>query len=74
MIDRHERLQIDIDCRIRDVWNWAFEYELDCDMEMLGHLLRAAYGQGYVDAHTEAVPMSLYREHGYRLPKRAKIG
>lgn len=73
-LSRSDRLQLDIDMRLREVWAYAFDAGLDCDMEMVGLLMQAAYGQGYVDAHTEAVPALLYRDHGYELPKRKRIG
>ena len=72
MTDHIERLQLDLDLRLREVWNFAFDMEFE-DLESLGLLIRAAYGQGYVDAHTEVVPAQLYRDNGYALPKRAEF-
>ena len=76
MIDRIDRLALDVDLRLREVWPFAFDFDNDdaWNLETVGVLMRAAYTQGYVDAHTEAVPYLLYRDHAYRLPKRASIG
>ena len=77
MIDRLDRLALDIDLRLREVWEFAFDIKFDhgsFDMESVGVLMRAAYGRGYMDGLEEPVEAQLCRDHGYRVPKRARLG
>src|SRR5262245_11127387 len=51
MADRRDTLATTIDLRLADIWADVFEARLEgVDIELLGWLLRAAYGQGYTDA------------------------
>ena len=77
MIDRLDRLALDIDLRLREVWEFAFDIQFDhdtFDLGSVGVLIRAAYGKGYMDALQEPVEASLCRDHGYRMPKRTRLG
>lgn len=77
-LERVQRLEIDIDTRIMDLWATAYEegshiapkLEADPELrEMFGTFLRAAYGKGYTDALVEDADgrrSELQREHGYR--------
>lgn len=61
-----------IDPRLADLWGlvWSLDAESDGAGELapgtVAALLRLAYVQGYVDAHSERRPGSLYRELGLR--------
>ena len=79
MIDRIDRLQLDLDLRLREIWEFAFDIQFDrgrdrFTVDDVGVLMRAAYGRGYMDALEEPVEASLCRDHGYRMPKRARLG
>jgi len=70
--ERIERLCLDIDLRLGELWHQAFAVD-DLDgwsLEAIGDFMRCAYGLGYTDALTEAVPARLFRDHGYKLPVR----
>lgn len=73
MTDRISRLELDIDVRLRDVWMYAYDLEMD-DYRDVGVLIRAAYAQGYHDHATEPVENLIYREYGYKLPQRQGVG
>lgn len=74
--DHLAALQLDVDMRLRDAWMYAFEAEECCewDLELVGHLMRMAYGCGYIDALVESVPAQLHRDHGYKPPARMTSG
>jgi hypothetical protein len=68
-------IYVDLDLRLTDVWGFAFEMEDSqvedrWNLETVGILLRAAYGQGYEDALTEPVVAQLHRDHGFKVPTR----
>ena len=73
--DRMERLELDVDLRLRECWPILFDLQLRPELaEAIGTLMRACYAQGYHDHATEPFENSLYREHGYRLPTRQRVG
>lgn len=61
-----------IDLRLADLWAEIFDLgDAPIDHELLGWLLRAAYGQGYTDALRETRRGQLCLDLGYRVPDRA---
>ena len=72
-LNRVERLCADIDLRTLELLQELQGFEMsDETREIVLKFTRAAYGLGYRDAWTEVRPASLYRDHGYKLPPRAK--
>jgi hypothetical protein len=69
VIDRIKKLELDIDCRLVDLWAMADEVP-EWSLELTVAYMRAAYGQGYMDSLREDVRGRLCKEHGYRLPSR----
>lgn len=68
--EQQARLEIDIDSRILYLWqsiDLAVENGNLGELEIIGGLLRAAYGQGYVDALKEPRG-KLQRDNGYTIP------
>jgi hypothetical protein len=70
-IKRIDRLELDIDTRIGELWAvmWEDFPDLVDDAETrktVAVFMRAAYGRGYMDALKDKG--ELCREHGYRLP------
>jgi hypothetical protein len=61
----------EIDFRMFEALLAAWE-ALDADEETVAVHMRVAYGQGYVDALTEGRRGSLYRDHGFTVPKRRR--
>jgi hypothetical protein len=56
--ERFERIKVDIDTRLSDVWRLLWDTELhaeldDDDRALIASLMRAAYGVGYRDAYQE---------------------
>jgi hypothetical protein len=69
MSERREDLATAIDVRLADLWAEVFEIEPGkLDTELLGWLLRAAYGQGYTDALRESTRGQLCLDLGYSVP------
>ena len=69
---RRDTLAMAIDLRLADLWAEIFDLGgQPIDHELLGWLLRAAYGQGYTDALREARRGQLCLDLGYRVPDRA---
>jgi hypothetical protein len=67
-LSKIEGLEFDIDIRMKDLWNEAFEVEEWTD-EVVATLMRAAYGIGYMDAIAEydaGERAKLNRSHGYK--------
>jgi len=63
-------MELDIDERISYLWeivDTAIKNGNISDLETIGSLLRAAYGQGYVDALKEPRGQ-LQRDHGFAIP------
>ena len=72
MADRRDTLATTIDLRLADIWADVFEARLEgVDLELLGWLLRAAYGQGYTDALRETRRGQLCLDLGYSVPEQA---
>ena len=65
------RLDLDLDLRLRDVWRQIDHFE-QLTLEVVAALLRAAYGQGYVDALRETDEAALLKAHGFRIPTRGE--
>jgi len=63
---RLERLEIDIDTRLRDLWDEAYRIP-EWNLELVAAFMRAAYGKGYCDSLKEERG-ELLREHGYKVP------
>lgn len=65
-------LDLDIDLRIGlDVWAQLWEVR-EWDYDVLGSVLRFAYGLGYYDALTEDERGTLCRDHGLAVPTRGR--
>lgn len=65
------RLELDLDLRLTELWR-----EIDAvdklSLEVVAALLRAAYGQGYIDALRESDEATLLKAHGLRVPTRGE--
>ena len=69
---RRDTLAMAIDLRLADLWAEIFDLgNGPIDHELLGWLLRAAYGQGYTDALRESRRGQLCLDLGYRVHDRA---
>jgi hypothetical protein len=69
---RRDTLAMAIDLRLADLWAEIFDLgNQPIDYELLGWLLRAAYGQGYTDALRETQRGQLCLDLGYRVPDPA---
>jgi hypothetical protein len=68
---RLDLLELDLDCRLHDLWDSLSDFPETLDHEQVGAFLRAAYGAGYRDALTEDRYGSLCLDHGYEVPGRA---
>lgn len=68
--DALDRIGLEVDMRLTDVWSMLFEKGEDIDMEFLGWLLRLAYVTGYWDALSEDDRGSLCKQLGYPIPER----
>jgi hypothetical protein len=72
MESKRDRLAVAIDLRLVDLWAEVFGVDADrVDAELLGWLLRAAYGQGYTDALRETNRGQLCLDLGYAVPDAA---
>lgn len=67
---RFELLELDIDARLHDLWGMAAETPA-WNLEHAARFMRAAYGQGYLDALREDRRGELCLQHGYAVPERA---
>lgn len=65
-----DRIGLEVDMRLTDVWSMLFERGEELDTEFLGWLLRLAYVTGYWDALSEGDRGSLCRQLGYPIPER----
>lgn len=65
------RFNVELDTRMLDLWQVIDDSE-ELTVELVGCLLRAAYGRGYVDAVSEPEPGALLREHNYKMPQRSQ--
>jgi hypothetical protein len=62
-----DALALDIDIRLRGIWKEA--EGIDWDIDKMAAFIRAAYGQGYIDALKEDAQgqrAKLCIDHGYR--------
>jgi hypothetical protein len=66
-----ERLELDIDLRLTDLWNCADEHEGAWTLELVATYIRAAYGKGYVDSLAESERGKLCLDHGFSVPEPA---
>jgi hypothetical protein len=62
-------LELELDIRTRSLWTYLTT-NAELTLEFVGSLMRAAYGQGYLDSLTEPVPGLMLRELGYTLPRK----
>lgn len=65
-----DRIGLEVDMRLTDVWSMLFERGEELDTEFLGWILRLAYVTGYWDALSEGERGSLCRQLGYPIPER----
>lgn len=66
---KEDKLEIDMDSRLTDLWIEATEIE-EWDLRVVGAFLRAAYGRGYLDAlaeDKEGERGKLLYEHGFKI-------
>lgn len=68
-----DRIGLEVDMRLTDVWSMLFERGDDVDTDFLGWLLRLAYVTGYWDALTEPQRGQLARQLGYPIPTRREV-
>ena len=68
--DALDKIGLEVDMRLTDVWSMLFERGEDLDSEFLGWLLRLAYVTGYWDALSEGERGTLCRQLGYPVPER----
>lgn len=65
--DRIDLLELDVDTRLSDLWSHLLENE-QWDLVTTAQFMRAAYGQGYLDALEEPTRGQFALDHGYRVP------
>jgi hypothetical protein len=70
--DALDKIGLEVDMRLTDVWSMLFERGEDLDTEFLGWLLRLAYVTGYWDALSEGERGGLCRQLGYPVPERRR--
>jgi hypothetical protein len=61
-------LALDIDIRLRNLWRETTDVD-EWDLKTVAAFIRAAYGQGYIDAlkeDTQGQRAKLCTDHGYR--------
>jgi hypothetical protein len=66
-----QQLEMELDVRLLTVWQ-KIDDEDQLDLGYVSTLLRAAYGQGYVDALTEPVRGQLCIDLGFEIPPRRR--
>ena len=66
-----DRISLEVDMRLTDIWTMLFERGDDLDAEFVGWLLRLAYVTGYWEALGEPDEGSLCRALGYPQPQRS---
>ena len=64
-----ERLELDVDCRVLDLWECAAEVD-KWDLDIVATFVRAAYGRGFTDAVKDPDPDKFFLDNGYKPPKR----
>lgn len=70
--DALDKIGLEVDMRLTDVWSMLFERGEELDAEFLGWLLRLAYVTGYWDALSEGERGTLCRQLGYPVPERRR--
>jgi hypothetical protein len=70
--DALDKIGLEVDMRLTDVWSMLFERGEELDTEFLGWLLRLAYVTGYWDALSEGERGTLCRQLGYPVPERRR--
>jgi hypothetical protein len=68
-LSRIDLLELDIDLRIRDLWDEAYQ-TTEWNLEKVASFLRAAYGKGYTSALVEETRGQLCSDYGYQVPSR----
>lgn len=68
-ISTAQRLELDVDIRLSEIWQHAAQVE-EWTIERVAVFMRACYGKGYGDAHSEEIPAQLYRDNGMSIPER----
>ena len=71
-IEALDKIGLEVDMRLTDVWSMLFERGGELDTEFLGWLLRLAYVTGYWDALSEGERGTLCRQLGYPVPERRR--
>lgn len=69
-LSKSDGLALDIDIRTRALWEEISQVK-EWDLDTIAAFVRAAYGQGYIDALNEAKvndAARLCKDHGYRIP------
>lgn len=67
------QVELEIDGRILDLWEKLLTLGLDeRTLRDFAPYLRAAFAQGYYQAHTDPVPGYMYRTHGFATPQRQR--
>jgi hypothetical protein len=69
--DRISLLELDIDCRLADLWRELGLVE-EWTLDTAAAFMRAAYGKGYCDALSEAEPGELCKTHSFKVPQRGE--
>lgn len=64
-----ERLAVDIDFRLIDLWLLIMENEKEPDAALIASWVRVAYARGYLDGQQEPHG-KLERDNGFRVPER----
>lgn len=67
-LHRTARLELELDLRLRALWEVVCDGEIELTLPIVAAAIRAAYGQGYLDACTEPIRGELLREFGYMRP------
>ena len=69
--ERIRRLELDVDTRLLELWKLTDGIAEDgWTLPLVSQFMRAAYSAGYSDALEEEIHGTLYREHGYAVPRR----
>jgi hypothetical protein len=71
-VERVERLELDVDTRLVDLWANLIERGLDEDtVAHVAEYMRAAYARGYMDSIEEPKRGLFLIQNGYRVPRRS---
>jgi hypothetical protein len=69
VISGMQRLELDVDLRLTQIWEQAAKVD-EWTLERVAVFMRACYGRGYGDAHTEEIAAQLYRDNEMPVPGR----